>query len=44
MVLQNNQLSFFVTELVCAVGVWNRDRDPDLDREIITGTATLTLS
>ncbi len=33
-----------VTELVCAVGVWNRDRDPDLDREIITGTATLTLS
>jgi 3-hydroxybutyryl-CoA dehydratase len=41
-----------VTELVCAVGVWHRDRDPDrdpdrvpgLDREIITGTATLTLS
>ena len=29
-----------VTELVCAVGVWNRDRDQD----IITGTATLTLS
>ena len=29
-----------VTELVCAVGVWNRDRD----QEIITGTATLTLS
>ncbi len=28
------------TELVCAVGVWNRDRD----QEIITGTATLTLS
>ena len=29
-----------VTELVCAVGVWNRDRD----QEIITGTATLTMS
>ena len=29
-----------VTELVCAVGVLNRDRD----QEIITGTATLTLS
>ena len=29
-----------VTELVCAVGVWNRDRE----QEIITGTATLTLS
>ena len=29
-----------VTELVCAVGVWNRDRD----QEIITGTATLTWS
>ena len=28
------------TELVCAVGVWNRDRE----QEIITGTATLTLS
>ena len=29
-----------VTELVCAVGVWNRDRE----QEIITGTATLTLT
>ena len=29
-----------VTDLVCAVGVWNRDRD----QEIITGTATLTMS
>ncbi len=29
-----------VTELVCAVAVWNRDRD----QEIITGTATLTMS
>ena len=29
-----------VTELVCAVGVWNRDSD----QEIITGTATLTMS
>ncbi len=29
-----------MTELVCAVGVWNRDRD----QEIITGTATLSLS
>ena len=28
------------TQLVCAVGVWNRDRD----QEIITGTATLALS
>ena len=33
-----------VTELVCAVGVWIRGRDSDLDREIITGTARLTLS
>ena len=29
-----------VIKLVCAVGVWNRDRE----QEIITGTATLTLS
>ena len=29
-----------VTELVCAVGVWNRDRE----QEIITGTASLSLS